>query len=95
VPKWSLLDFERMGNVGSRSLLPIPHLTLPCLARLKNSKNSRFNNDQDLDALTECFDNGLKTTFSDNGKSQHVKFGSPRDTDPRCDVKNGKFSVTG
>lgn len=62
------------------------------LARLKNSK---FDNKQDLAAVAESFDTGLKETFSDNTKPQFVKFGSPRDNDARCGVKGGKLTLPG
>lgn len=71
---------------------PSPRLTFPCPARLKNS---RFDTEQDLASLTESFDTGLKTSFSDNKKLLWVKFGAPRDNDPRCGVKGGKLSITG
>jgi len=58
-------------------------------------KNSRFDNEQDLEALTGSFDTGLKVTFSDSSKPQFVKFGSPRDNDARCGVKGGKFNLAG
>ena len=61
-------------------------------ARLKNSK---FDNEQDLTAFTESFNTGLKAIFSDNSKPQFVRFGSPRDTDARCGVKGGKFTLQG
>ena len=71
---------------------PSPRLTFSRLAKLKNSK---FDNKQDLAALTESFNTGLKATFSDSSKPQFVKFGSPRDNDPRYGVKGGKFSLAG
>ena len=58
-------------------------------------KGSKFDNKQDIEALAGSFDAGLKTTFSDNTKQQYIKFGSPRDNNVGCGVKNGKFSVSG
>lgn len=58
-------------------------------------KDSKFDNKQDLDTLTESFDTGLKAAFADNTKPQFIKFGSPRDNNAGCGVKNGKFSVLG
>ena len=63
------------------------------LARFRNSK--KFNNKVDLASFAETFDTGLKETFSDNSKSQFVKFGSARDEDARCGVKGGKLSLPG
>ena len=63
------------------------------LARFRNSK--KFNNKVDLASFAETFDTGLKETFSDNSKSQFVKFGGPRDDDARCGVKGGKLSLPG
>ena len=62
---------------------------------LANFKNSRFDNEQDLAAFTESFDTGLKWVFADNSKPQFVKFGSPRDNDPRYNVKTGKLRLSG
>ena len=81
-----------MQKARSRLFPATPCLTFSCLARLRNS---RFDNEQDLAALTESFDTGLKTTFSDSSKPQFVKFGSPRDNDARCGVKLGKFNLAG
>jgi hypothetical protein len=70
----------------------VPDLISTSPARLKGSK---FDNKDDLAALTDSFDTGLKATFSDNTKTQFVKFGSPRDNNTGCGVKNGKFSILG
>jgi len=58
-------------------------------------KNSKFDNEQDIAAFTECFDAGLKAIFSDSSKPQFVKFGSPRDNDESCGVKGGKLTLQG
>ena len=82
-----------MLNVSLKNLTDLfPFLNFPPSARLKGSK---FDNKEDLKALTESFDSGLKSTFSDNAKQQYIKFGSPRDKNLSCGVKDGKFSVLG
>ena len=58
-------------------------------------KSSKFGDEQDLAAFTESFDTKLKEIFSDSGRPQFVKFGSPRDNDPDCGVKGGKFVLQG
>lgn len=84
VPKESLSLFLQ-------SIHPIyPVLCLPP-AKFKNSK---FDTEPDLDAFTESFDKGLKHTFSEK-KPQFVKFGSARDNDGRCDVRDGRLTLQG
>jgi len=78
---------------ASSTLFPLPLLiSLPPSARFKNS---RFDNELDLEAFTERFDTGLRVTFSDSNKPYFVKFGSPRDHDARCGIKGGKFALSG
>jgi len=68
-----------------------PHLILSPPARFKDSKFGA----EDIEAFTENFDGGLKKVFSDSSKPQFVKFGSPRDNDPSCNVKHGRLSLQG
>ena len=79
---------------ASLGLFPaiISHLMFSPPGRFKNSK---FDQEEDLEAFTESFDTGLKAIFSDSSKAQFVKFGSPRDTNARCGVKGGKFTLQG
>ena len=58
-------------------------------------KGSRFNNPDDLDAFSKRFDEDVKKVFSDDVKSQYVKFGTMRDSDPSCRVKAGSLMLTG
>ena len=66
-------------------------LRLPA-AKLKGSK---FDNKADLEAFAECFDKGLKGNFSGENKLHPVKFGSLRDNDSRCGVKEGNLRLQG
>ena len=82
-----------MRNVSPKlQTTRLPCLTFSPTARLKGS---RFDSKQDLEVLRENFDAGLKTNFSENTKSHHLKFGSPREHDPGCGVKNGKLALQG
>jgi len=80
------------GELENYCLHPFPRFIFSPLARFKDSK---FDNKDDLAAFAGAFDTGLKATFSDNGKLQFVKFGSPRDNDTRCGVRGGRFSLPG
>ena len=75
-----------------QSICPVPRSSWSPSAKFRNSK---FDTESDLDAFTECFDKGLKNSFSEGSKPQFVKFGSARDNDGRCDVKNGKLTLQG
>jgi len=58
-------------------------------------KQSKFNTPEDLSTFAQRFDEGLKRVFSDDSGSQFVKFGSPRDNDPKYGIKLGKLTLTG
>ena len=58
-------------------------------------RQSKFNTPEDLSAFAQKFDEGLKRVFSDESGAQYVKFGSPRDNDPRHGIKTGKLMLTG
>jgi hypothetical protein len=58
-------------------------------------KQSKFNTPEDLSTFAQRFDEGLKRVFSDDSGSQFVKFGSPRDNDPKYGIKLGKLALTG
>ena len=84
-----------MQKVSLRSFsVPVSPTYPSLLAKLKKSK---FDNKHDLAAFAESFDiaGGLKTIFSDNSRPQFVKFGSKRDNDARCNVKDGKLELPG
>jgi len=48
-----------------------------------------------MDAFTERFDKGLKTSFSEDSRPQFVKFGSARDNDSSRGIKGGKLTLQG
>ena len=58
-------------------------------------KDSKFNTPEDIAAIAQSFDEGLKRIFSDDSGTQYIKFGSPRDNDPKHGVKVGKLVLTG
>ena len=62
---------------------------------LARFKNSRLDNKHDLATFTEAFDTGLKRSFSDNSKTQHVRFGASRDNDASCGIKGGRLTLPG
>jgi len=58
-------------------------------------RGSRFNTPEDLEAFAQRFDDGVKRLFANDQGSHYVKFGGPRDNDPKCGVKAGRFALTG
>ena len=58
-------------------------------------KNSKFNTAEDIESFAQKFDEGAKRVFSDDAGTQYVKFGSPRDNDPKHGIKGGKLALTG
>ena len=58
-------------------------------------RGSKFDTPEDLAAFAQRFDDGVKRLFSNDQTSQYVKFGSPRDNDPKCGIKAGRFTMTG
>jgi len=48
-----------------------------------------------LAAFSQKFDEGVKRLFSNEEGPQYVKFGSPRDNDPRCGIKAGRLTLDG
>ena len=65
--------------------------------RLEKLKCSKFNTPDDIAEFSQKFDEGLKMVFSTSNshKDQFIKFGSPRDNDPKCGIKAGKLSLAG
>jgi hypothetical protein len=58
-------------------------------------KGTKFDSPYDLAAFSQKFDEGVKRVFSNDATAQHVGFGSPRDNDPACGIKAGRFTLTG
>ena len=58
-------------------------------------KGSRFNTPDHLEAFSQKFDEGVKRVFSDNLRSQYVRFGTSKDNDPSCGIKTGRLMLTG
>lgn len=57
-------------------------------------KGSKFDGESDLQAFTESFDKGLKRNFAGVRKPHYaVKFGSVRDSDAKCGVKDGQLRL--
>ena len=58
-------------------------------------KDSTFSTPEDIASFTQKFDEGLKRVFSDDKGAKFIKFGSPRDNDPKYGIKSGKLALTG
>ena len=60
-------------------------------------KRSKFNTPDDLAAFSQKFDEGVKKVFSTSNSNadQYVKFGSPRDNDPKYGIRAGRLTLTG
>jgi hypothetical protein len=58
-------------------------------------RGSKFNTPEDLSAFSQKFDEGVKKIFSNDQAAQYIKFGSPRDNDPRYGIKAGRLTLTG
>ena len=56
---------------------------------------SKFNTPEDLAVFSQEFDEEVKKTFSNDQATHYVKFGSPRDNDPKYGIKAGKLTLTG
>ena len=78
------------GRLRSCSLIAIH-----AQPRLEKLRGSTFNTPEDIDAFSQKFDDGLKKSFFDDNGTQYVKFGSPRDNDPKHGIKLGKLTLTG
>jgi hypothetical protein len=80
---------------GLRSVQLHPLVALPIQPELERLKTSIFDTPEDMTAFSRKFDEGLKRVFSDSTAVQYVKFGSPRDNDPKHGIKAGRFMLTG
>ena len=58
-------------------------------------RGSKFDTPEDLAAFSQRFDEGVKRVFSNDQGAQYVKFGSPRDNDPKYGIKAGRLTLTG
>ena len=61
----------------------------------ENLGKSKFNTPEDMTVFAQKFDEGLKRVFAGGEGSQFVKFGSPRDNDPKHGIKSGRLTLTG
>ena len=59
--------------------------------------DSKFNTPEDLASFSQKFDDGLKKVFSTSNSraEQYIRFGSPRDNDPKYGIKAGRLTLTG
>ena len=57
-------------------------------------RGSKFDTPEDLAAFAQKFDEGVKKVFSNDQPSQYVKFGSPRDNDPKYGIRAGRLTLT-
>ena len=62
---------------------------------LEKLKGSEFDTPEDIATFAQRFDEGLKRVFLNENGVQFVKFGSPRDNDPKYGIKSGKLTLTG
>ena len=67
----------------------------PAQRRTERLRRSTFNTPDDIATFAQNFDEGPKRVFSDDKRVQYVKFGSPRDNDPKHGIKAGKLLLTG
>ena len=72
-----------------------PAVAHPVKPRPEKLKKSRFNTEEDLSAFAQKFDEGSKRVFFDEAVTLYVKFGGPRDNEPKHGIKAGKLSLTG
>ena len=70
-------------------------VTLSAQVQSEKLKESRFNTSEDMAAFAQKFDEGLKRVFSNDAGMQYIKFGSPRDNDPKYGIKGGRLALTG
>ena len=45
--------------------------------------------------FAQNFDEGLKRVFSNDAGTHYIKFGSPRDNDPKYGIEGGRLALTG
>lgn len=67
-------------------------MTIPSPDKLRLS---RFATDDDFDAMMSAFDGMTKPTFKDPTTTSYIKFGGPRDSDERYNIRRGVLSLSG
>ena len=93
-PRWGVCNGEG-ENDGPRCVPLFPPTGQSLNPQPEQLKGSKFDTPEDLAAFAQKFDEGVKRVFSSDKVSQYVKFGSPRDTDPKCGIKAGRLALTG
>jgi hypothetical protein len=53
---------------------------------------SRYADEEDLQTIVDCFDKTTKLTVQE-GEPSFIKFGTPRDKDPKVNIKGGKLKL--
>ena len=74
---------------------PLSSTAFPVHPRPEILRKSKFNTPEDVAAFAQKFDEGTKRVFSNTEGVQYIKFGSPRDSDPKHGIKAGKLMLTG
>ena len=71
-------------------------LTVPSLnLQPEQLRGSKFDTPEVLTAFSQKFDEGVRRVFSNDRATQYVKFGTPRDSDPKYGIKAGRLALTG
>ena len=65
--------------------------------RLEKLKFSKYDTPEDLAAFSQRFDEGVKKVFSvlNSTSDQYVRFISPRDNDPKYEIRAGRLTLKG
>ena len=58
-------------------------------------QGSRFATTEDIDAMMTNFESMAKPTFRDPSVSSYIKFGGPRDSDERFNIRRGTLTLSG
>lgn len=85
----------RAREVASGMFFPFFSVLFPSQPRPERLRKSKFNTPEDVAAFAQKFDEGTKRVFSNDEGVQYIKFGSPRDNDPKHGIKAGKLMLTG
>ena len=73
----------------------VPPTDLSLNPRLEKLRGSKFDTPDDLEMFAQKFDESVKRIFSSDQVPQYIKFGSPRDNDPKYGIKAGRLILTG
>ena len=76
------------GMIGSRAIFWCSQLVLPDYLR-----GSTFS--EDIHAMTEVFDKSSKLTFDKISNPLFIRFGRPRDRDPKLNIRAGQLKLPG